>query len=91
MRGNHYAFQRTWFRPRILRDVKTVDISTMMLGAKVAAPFCITAMASKKLANPEGEVLFTKAATKHKIIQIIPTFAGCSVDEIIDAREGDQV
>jgi L-lactate dehydrogenase (cytochrome) len=91
MRGNHYAFQRTWFRPRVLVDVKTVDLSTTMLGAKVDAPFYITAMASGKLAHPEGEIVFTKAARKHNVIQMIPTFAGCSVDEIISAREGDQV
>lgn len=73
MRGNHYAFQRKWSRPRVLVDVNTVDLSTTILGAKIGTPFYITAMAS---AHPEGEVLITKAASKHSVIQMIPTFAG---------------
>ncbi len=91
MRENNSAFQRIWFRPRILVNVKTVDITTMMLGSKVDIPFYITATASGKRGHPEGEVVLTRAANKHNVIQMIPTFAGCSFDEIVDAKGEDQV
>lgn len=35
MRENRSAYQRIWFRPRILRDVTNVDTSTSILGIKV--------------------------------------------------------
>lgn len=35
MRENRSAYQRVWFRPRILRDVEKIDFSTMILGQKV--------------------------------------------------------
>jgi len=38
MRENTLAFQRIWFRPRILRNVKTVDYSTTVLGTKTSMP-----------------------------------------------------
>lgn len=90
MRENHSAFHKIWFRPRILVDVEKVDFSTTMLGTKVDIPFYITATALGKLGHPEGEVVFTRAAKKHNIVQMIPTLASCSFDEIMDAAD-DQV
>lgn len=91
MRENHAAFHRIWFRPQILVDVEKVDFSTTMLGTKVDMPFYVTATALGKLGNPEGEVVLTRAARKHNVVQMIPTLASCSFDEIMDAAEGDQV
>jgi len=91
LRENHSAFQRIWFRPRVLVDVEKVDFSTTMLGAKVDIPFYVTATALGKLGHKEGEVILTRGARKHNVIQMIPTLASCSFDEIVDAAEGDQV
>ncbi|KAI1074960.1 FMN-dependent dehydrogenase-domain-containing protein [Whalleya microplaca] len=91
LRENHEAFHRIWFRPKILVDVKEVDFTTTMLGTKVDIPFYVTATALGKLGHPEGEVLLTRAAKKHNVVQMIPTLASCSFDEIMDAAEGDQV
>ncbi|CAE7119407.1 unnamed protein product, partial [Rhizoctonia solani] len=40
---------------------------------------------------PEGELNLTRAAAKHGVIQMIPTLASCSFDEIRDAAAPDQV
>ena len=90
MRENHSAYHKIWFRPRILHDVEKIDLSTTMLGTKVDIPFYVTATALGKLGNPEGEVILTRGAKKHNVIQMIPTLASCSFDEIVDAKEGDQ-
>ncbi|KAK6614872.1 FMN-dependent dehydrogenase [Botrytis cinerea] len=91
MRENHSAFHKIWFRPKVLVDVEKVDFTTTMLGTKVDIPFYVTATALGKLGHPEGEVVFTRAAKKHNVIQMIPTLASCSFDEIMDAAEGEQV
>ncbi|CAK7206869.1 hypothetical protein SEUCBS139899_009675 [Sporothrix eucalyptigena] len=88
LRENRAAFQRVWFRPRILIDVERVDLSTRMFGARVAAPFYVTATALGKLGHPDGETCLTKAAARHQVVQMIPTLASCSFDEIMDAAEG---
>ena len=62
-----------------------------MLGTPVSMPIYITATALGKLGHPEGEVVLTRAAKSHNIIQMIPTLASCSFDEIRDAATGDQV
>ena len=91
MRENHSAFHKIWFRPRVLVDVEKIDFSTTMLGTKCDIPFYVTATALGKLGHLEGEVILTRAAKKHNVIQMIPTLASCSFDEMMDAAEGDQV
>ncbi|KAF7713947.1 FMN-dependent alpha-hydroxy acid dehydrogenase [Penicillium ucsense] len=91
LRENHHAFHKIWFRPRVLVDVENIDMSTTMLGTPVSIPFYVTATALGKLGHPEGEVVLTKAAHNHNVIQMIPTLASCSFDEIVDAKQGDQV
>ena len=91
MRENHAAFHRIWFRPRILVNVENIELSSTMLGTKVDIPFYVTATALGKLGHAEGEVCLTRAAKKHNVVQMIPTLASCSFDEIMDAAESDQV
>jgi L-lactate dehydrogenase (cytochrome) len=91
MRENHNAFHKIWFRPRILQDVEKIDTTTTMLGTKVDMPFYVTATALGKLGNPEGEVVLTRGAKKHNVVQMIPTLASCSFDEIMDAAGEGQV
>ncbi|KAF9268560.1 glyoxylate dehydrogenase [Marasmius fiardii PR-910] len=90
IRENRAAYQRVWFRPRILRDVTVVDWSTTILGHKSSLPVYISATALGKLGHPEGELNLTRAAGKHGVIQMIPTLASCSFDEIIDAALPEQ-
>ncbi|KAI5829299.1 hypothetical protein K523DRAFT_274784 [Schizophyllum commune Tattone D] len=90
-RENHAAYHRVWFRPRILRDVTNVDWSTTILGHKTSMPIYISATALGKLGHPDGELNLTRAAAKHGIIQMIPTLASCSFDEIVDAAAPGQV
>ncbi|KAG6335408.1 hypothetical protein ID866_3682, partial [Astraeus odoratus] len=90
-RENHAAFHRIWFRPRILRDVTKVDWSTTILGHKSSMPVYITATALGKLGHPSGELNLTRAAQKHGIIQMIPTLASCSFDEIVSSAGPGQI
>ncbi|KAJ9092663.1 hypothetical protein QFC21_006727 [Naganishia friedmannii] len=50
----------------------------------------MTATALGKLGHKDGEVCLTKAAGAHDVIQMIPTLASCSFDEMIDAAIPDQ-
>lgn len=90
VRENHNAFHRIYFRPRVMVNVKNVDTSTTMLGVRTSIPLYITATALGKLGHHEGEVCLTKAAQHQDIIQMIPTLASCSFDEIVDAAAPNQ-
>ncbi|KAJ4483149.1 FMN-dependent dehydrogenase-domain-containing protein [Lentinula lateritia] len=91
IRENHAAYHRIWFRPRIMRDVTSVDFSSTILGHKTSMPIYITATALGKLGHPDGELILTRAAAQHGIIQMIPTLASCSFDELVDGAQPGQV
>lgn len=82
LRENHRAFQRIWFRPKVLVDVSEVDTSSTMLGHKTSAPFYVSATAMAGLANPEAERPITRACSSRGIIQMLSTLASCSLDDI---------
>ncbi|KAK6455404.1 cytochrome b2, mitochondrial precursor [Scheffersomyces xylosifermentans] len=90
LRENHASYHRVFFKPRILVDVTNIDLSTTMLGTKVSSPFYITATALGRLGHKDGEKVLTRAAAKQDIIQMIPTLASCSFDEIVDEATSEQ-
>lgn len=90
LRNNHLAYQRILFRPKILMDVTNISLLTKMLGSQSSVPFYITATALGKLGHPDGEKVLTRAASRQGVIQMIPTLASCSFDEIVDQADGTQ-
>lgn len=90
LRNNHLAYQRLFFKPKILVNVTLVDLSTSMLGTSTSVPFYITATALGKLGHPDGEKVLTRAAGRQDVVQMIPTLASCSFDEIVDEANEKQ-
>merc|ERR1719281_144834 len=66
LRDNHMAFQRITMRPRILVNVREIDMTTSFLGAAAALP---------KLAHPDGEVGIVRAAHKAGVPYMLPTLS----------------
>ncbi|KAI5954253.1 hypothetical protein KGF54_002028 [Candida jiufengensis] len=90
MRENHDAYHRIFFEPRVMVDVTNIDFSTTMLGTTTSVPFYITATALGRLGHPDGEKVLTRAGAKEDVIQMIPTLASCSFDEIVDQATDKQ-
>ncbi|KAH3666807.1 hypothetical protein OGAPHI_003256 [Ogataea philodendri] len=86
LRENHYAYQRIYFRPRVLVDVSKIDTSTTLLGTKSSVPFYVSATALAKLGHPDGECSIARGAGKEGVIQMISTLASNSLDEIAASR-----
>lgn len=66
---NRDAFQRYFFRPRILRDMTEGSTDTSIMGIPSAIPVFIAPAAMAKLGHPLGEVNITKAAGEMGIVQ----------------------
>ncbi|KAK6224090.1 hypothetical protein LQW54_000237 [Pestalotiopsis sp. IQ-011] len=87
---NRNAFQRYFFRPRILRDTSVGSTESSFLGMPTTMPVFISPAAMAKLGHPLGEVNLTKAAGDSGVIQVISSNASCSLEEIFDARQEGQ-
>jgi len=86
LRDNHLAFQRITMRPRILVNVREIDMTTTLLGVPSSLPLYFTATALAKLAHPDGEVGIVRAAKKAGVVYMLPTLSSYTLDEMLAAR-----
>ena len=91
LRENHTAFQRIWFKPRILINVKSIDMTTSSLGVKSSLPIYFSATALGKLADEDGELAITRAAATSDVIYMLPTLSSYTLDEMLEVRQPGQV
>ena len=73
-RANIDFFQRIWLRPRIMRDVRSIETGTRMLGREVSFPLFVSPTAMAKFAHPDGELVIAKAAARAGVAQIVRYF-----------------
>eukprot|EP00939_MAST-03C_sp_MAST-3C-sp1_P000593 g593.t1 len=83
---NVNAFQRIWLRPRILVNVKDVDMRTSILGVPCSMPLYLSAVAMCGMGHSEGEIAWTKAAGEEDIVFMVPNLSSKGFDEITNAR-----
>ncbi len=88
VRENRAAFERITFRPRVLVDVSKRDMTTTVLGQKLAAPLVCAPTGMPGLLWPRGEIEAAKAAAKVGSIYTLATRATCSIEEVAEAANG---
>ena len=86
LRENRAAFQRVFLVPRVLVNVKNIDLTTKLLGTACTMPLYLSACALGKLAHPDGECALTRAAGGAGVIQMCPTLGSCTIEEMAAAR-----
>ncbi|GAB2296890.1 Lactoylglutathione lyase [Dionaea muscipula] len=88
LKENRIAFSRISLRPRILVDVRDIDITTTFLGFKISMPIMIAPTAMQKMAHPEGEYATARAASAAGTIMILSSWATSSVEEVASTGPG---
>jgi isopentenyl diphosphate isomerase/L-lactate dehydrogenase-like FMN-dependent dehydrogenase len=79
------AFEDVEFQPRILRDVSDVDLSSTVLGKKVAMPFGIAPTGFTRMMQTEGEIAGCQAAEAAGIPYTLSTMGTRSIEEVAEA------
>ncbi|KWU47086.1 hypothetical protein RHOSPDRAFT_28145 [Rhodotorula sp. JG-1b] len=79
---NRDAFSLIRFRPRVLRNVLPVDLSTSILGHRSRMPIYISPAAMGRLAHPEGEKCLVRTAASHGIPYVVSANSSVSFEDI---------
>ena len=87
---NVSAFQRIWLKPRILVDVKDVDIQTTILGTKSSSPVYLSAVAMCGMGHADGECAWTRAAGEEDTIFMVPNLNSKGFESIVKSRVNPQ-
>jgi 4-hydroxymandelate oxidase len=82
LRENESAWGDYRLRPRILRDVRTIDASTTILGARVSSPVAIAPMAMQHRAHPDGPVATARAAAATETLFCMGLFGAGSAKDV---------
>ncbi len=73
------------FRPRVLRDVATVDTATSLLGAKLATPIAAAPTAFHQLAHPDAECASIGGCGRAGALFVLSTRASRPIAEVAGA------
>jgi L-lactate dehydrogenase (cytochrome) len=75
--ANMSMFDRMWFRPRLLRNIRHINTSTSILGQNVKLPFFVSPAAMARLAHTDGELALARGAEKFGIAQCVRMTCMC--------------
>ncbi len=88
MHRNHAAYGAWLFRPRVLRDVSEVRISTTLLGREIAAPLVLAPTGFSRIADPDGEFAVARAAARAGLPYALSSLATRSIEEVAAVSTG---
>lgn len=88
MAANVDAFARTGFRPRVLRGLDEVDVSTTILGEPAAYPLILAPTGFTRIAHPEGELAVARAAARAGLPYTLSTLSTRSIEEVRAVSRG---
>jgi 4-hydroxymandelate oxidase len=85
LEANLAAWSELTLRPRVLRDVSQVDLSTTVLGEPMPHPILVAPTASQRLCHPDGELATARGAAQAGSLMVISTRASATIEAIAAA------
>ena len=85
---NHRAFASWALRPRVLRDISALNLSTSVLGTKVSLPVLLAPCGGHTRAHPEGERATYRAAAARGTILGVSANSATVFEELARAASG---
>jgi isopentenyl diphosphate isomerase/L-lactate dehydrogenase-like FMN-dependent dehydrogenase len=85
---NRRAFASWALRPRVLRDVSVLDLSTAVLGTKVKLPVLLAPCGGHKRAHPDGEIATYRAAAACGTVLTVSANSNTSFEALSKAATG---
>lgn len=85
LRDNQDAFNRLRIRPRVLRDVSTINTAVTLFGLNLAHPILLAPTAFQRMVHPEGELATARGAGNAGAVFIHSTAGTASIEECVAA------
>jgi L-lactate dehydrogenase (cytochrome) len=88
LEANQSAFARVTFRPRVLRGVADVSLTTSILGVPLAYPLVLAPTGFTRIADPEGELAVARSAARAGLPYTLSTLGTRSIEEVRAVSDG---
>jgi L-lactate dehydrogenase (cytochrome) len=86
--GNQAAFVRVGFRPRVLRGLEKVEITSTLLDQPLAYPLVLAPTGFTRIADPAGELAVARAAARAGLPYTLSTLSTRSIEEVRAVSDG---
>ena len=86
IRANRDGYAKWDLRVRRLADLRGLDASVDILGAKYPTPIVVNPLGSQKAFHPEGELAVARAVKAKNHLMVLSTVATTSIEDVIAAR-----
>lgn len=83
---NETAFDKYLLRPRVLRNVENIDMTTTLWGKKAAVPFGFAPSAMHRLIHADGEIGTSKAAAARNVPMVLSLLSNDSLEDVAAQR-----
>jgi isopentenyl diphosphate isomerase/L-lactate dehydrogenase-like FMN-dependent dehydrogenase len=88
LRENCQVFEQVKFRPRGAVATPTADLTTTVLGTRLALPFLLAPVGSTRMLYPRGEMVAAHAAGEAGTGYTLSTLSGCKLEDVKAATTG---
>lgn len=88
---NRTAYDRLLLRPRVFRDVTTIDTSATIFGKKYSFPVGVSPSAMQRLVGGEGELDVAKAVANRGTFMILSSNSTSPLEDVMHAADGFNV
>jgi len=85
VRWNREAFDRIRLRPRVLRDVASIDTRVTLFGREHASPILLAPTAYHRVLHPEGEIATARGAAAAGVTWVVSIGTSTPMQEIAAA------
>ncbi|KAL8786915.1 MAG: hypothetical protein Q9195_007994 [Heterodermia aff. obscurata] len=82
---NSQAYNKYRIRPRVLRDISTIDTSCPLFGRRHALPLGVAPTAMQCLAHPDGEIATARACKEAGVVMGLSSFATSTLEDVAEA------
>ena len=83
--NNKTAFDRIKLRPRVLRDVSTIDTQIELFGVTLPHPILLAPTGLQRLSHPDGEVATARGAGEGSTIFTLSTNGTATIEDCVAA------
>ena len=88
LKRNRMALDAIALRPRVLRDMRKIDATKVILGKKLRLPVCLAPIGSLESFDPKGGVAAMHAATEFGCGLMLSSVSQLSMEEVSSAGDG---
>ncbi len=88
LKRNRMALDTIALRPRVLRDMRDIDATKVILGKKLRLPVCLAPIGSLESFDPEGGVAAMRAASEFGCALMLSSVSQLSMEEVSNAGDG---